>query len=186
MAKVAIVYHSGYGHTKTQAEHVYKGAQSVAGASVQLMTSEEAIKDFEPLNAADCIIFGCPTYMGGPSAQYKSFIDAASPIWYKQGWKDKLAAGFTNSSGPSGDKLATLTQLMINAMQHSMIWISHGVLPGIKDGELTINRLSSYSGAMSQSPVTEQDPIADDLRTAEVFGKRVAEVTLRWVKGREG
>jgi multimeric flavodoxin WrbA len=182
MARIVIVYHSGFGHTKIQAEHVLKGTLAVTGIVSELITSDEAIKDFEPLNKADCIVFGCPTYMGGPSAQFKSFIDAASPIWAKQGWKDKLAAGFTNSSGPSGDKLSTLTHLMVNAMQHSMIWISQGLMPGSKDGKYTLNRLSSFSGAMSQSPHGSTEPIADDLMTAEMFGTRVAEITLRWNK----
>lgn len=181
MAKIVIVYHSGYGHTKVQAEHVLKGALTVSGVSSELITADQACKDFEKLNESDCIIFGCPTYMGGPSAQFKSFIDATSPIWAKQGWKDKLAAGFTNSSGPSGDKLATLTQLMIMAMQHSMIWISQGLLPETKDGEYSLNRLSSYGGAMSQSPGNAKEPVIDDLKTAEAFGKRVATITARLI-----
>jgi NAD(P)H dehydrogenase (quinone) len=177
MTTLVIVYHSGYGHTKAQAERVLKGAQSVSGIQASLITSDDAIQNFEPLNAADCIIFGCPTYMGGPSAKFKEFIDAASKIWFKQGWKDKLAAGFTNSGGPSGDKLSTLSQLMINAMQHSMIWVGTGIMA---NGD--VNRLSSYVGAMAQSPHGSETPIEADLQTAELFGKRVAEVALRWVK----
>ena len=185
MGKIAIVYHSGYGKTKVQAEHVLKGVQSVPGIAAKLITTEEALKDFTPLNEADCIIFGCPTYMGGPSAQFKGFIDAASKVWFQQGWKDKLAAGFTNSQGPSGDKLSTLTQLMVNAMQHGMIWVGTGFMPGA-DGtagtELELNRLSSYVGAMSQSPMGAPAPHPADLKTAEAFGKRVAETANRWAE----
>jgi len=178
MAKISIVYHSGYGHTKVQAEYVLKGAQAVAGVQAKLLTSDEAIIDMEPLNSADCIIFGCPTYMGGPSAQFKTFIDAASKVWFKQGWKDKLAAGFTNSGGPSGDKLHTLESLMINAMQHSMVWVGTGIMSSDE-----LNRLSSYVGAMAQSPQGSKEPMAADLKTAEAFGKRVAETAVRWVRG---
>lgn len=123
MKKIAIVYHSGYGHTKIQAERVLEGAKSIQGVHASLITSDEAIKDLTPLNEADAIIFGCPTYMGGPSAQFKTFIDAASKVWFQQGWKNKLAAGFTNSASPSGDKFATIQSLLVNAMQHSMIWV---------------------------------------------------------------
>ncbi|MBI3270527.1 MAG: flavodoxin family protein [Planctomycetes bacterium] len=187
MATVAIVYHSGYGHTKAQAEAVQRGAASVAGTTASLLTSDEASKDLSALDPADCIIFGCPTYMGGPSAQFKQFIDAAGNIWLSQGWKDKLAAGFTNSGGPSGDKLATLSQLWMNAMQHSMLWVSQGFLPGA-DGtggtDRELNRLSSYGGAMAQSPHGSTAPLPADLASAERFGRRVAEVTVRWVKGK--
>lgn len=188
MTKVVVVYHSGAGHTKVQAENVFKGAQSVSGISAKLITSDDAIKDFTALNEADCIIFGCPTYMGGTSAQFKTFIDAAGGIWFKQGWKDKLAAGFTNSQGPSGDKLQTLTALMINAMQHGMVWIGTGMLPGAENSAGTdheLNRLSSFMGAMAQSPYHSPQPLAPDLVTAERFGQRVADAAQRWVRGRQ-
>ncbi|MGA8481806.1 MAG: hypothetical protein WB696_27895 [Chthoniobacterales bacterium] len=38
MAIVAIVYHSGFGHTKLQAEAVHRGAGSVAGVEARLYT----------------------------------------------------------------------------------------------------------------------------------------------------
>ena len=41
MAKVAIVYHSGYGHTKVQAEAVARGAASVDGTEVSLHPAED-------------------------------------------------------------------------------------------------------------------------------------------------
>ena len=61
MAKVAVVYHSGYGHTKLQAEAVHRGAASVKGVEAQLLTTEEAIQRLDDLDRADAIIFGCPT-----------------------------------------------------------------------------------------------------------------------------
>lgn len=183
MAKIVIVYHSGFGHTKVQAEHVIKGAKAVSGVVAQMIPSNEAKNDLTLFNDVDCIIFGCPTYMGGPSAEFKAFIDATSGIWHKQGWKDKLAAGFTNSGMPSGDKLSTLTQLMISAMQHGMIWIGTGILPGAYGTAGTaeeLNRLSCFIGAMAQSPEGSAEPLLADLKTAERFGRRVAEATLRW------
>jgi NAD(P)H dehydrogenase (quinone) len=61
MAIVAIVYHSGYGHTKLQAEAVHRGAGSVAGVEARLYTSEEAISKLDELDQADAVILGCPT-----------------------------------------------------------------------------------------------------------------------------
>ncbi len=37
-------------------------------------------------------------------------------------WRNKIAAGFTNSGARSGDKLATLVQIAIFAAQHGMHW----------------------------------------------------------------
>ena len=186
--KIAVVYHSGYGHTKVQAENVLKGVAGTPGVSATLITSDDALKDMTTLNEADCIIFGCPTYMGGPSAQFKSFIDATSKVWFKLGWKDKLAAGFTNSGNPSGDKLSTLSQLMILAMQHGMVWVGTGFLRGTDNSQGTeheLNRLSSYVGIMAESPQGAPEPIAADLATARTFGARVAKATLRWTQGKE-
>ena len=180
--KVAVVYHSGYGHTKKQAEAVAAGAASVAGAKVALIPVEEAEARAEELNAADAIIFGAPTYMGGVSAQFKTFMDWSSKVWFTQGWKDKLAPGFTNSGSLSGDKLNSLIDLSVFAAQQSMIWVSLGLMPGnnsSKGSADDLNRLGSYLGATAQSNVDEgpeKGPIASDLRTAEHLGQRVAEL----------
>lgn len=186
MATISIVYHTGYGRTKVQAEHVLKGVLSVPGVKASLVSAEDAIKDLDQFDGADAIIFGCPTYMGSMSAKFKEFVEAAAKKWITLAWKDKLGAGFTNSGGPSGDKLNTLQGLFINAMQHGMLWIGTGVMadtadPGNVDG---INRLSSFMGAMAQTAQKAPAPYPGDLKTAEVFGERVARATLRWVKGR--
>lgn len=181
MTKIAVVYHSGYGHTAAQAQAVVRGAKKVTGAEVLLLTSEEAQK-WELLADADAIIFGSPTYMGSASAQFKAFMDASSKVWFTQDWKDKVAAGFTTSGSQSGDKLSTLTQLAVFAAQHSMIWVGLGLMPGnnsSKGSVNDINRLGSFLGAMAQAN-TDQGahvaPIESDLLTAEHLGERVATI----------
>ena len=42
MTNIAIVYHSGYGHTQAVAEAVAAGARGVAGAKVNLVPVAEA------------------------------------------------------------------------------------------------------------------------------------------------
>jgi NAD(P)H dehydrogenase (quinone) len=61
MSQIAIIYHSTYGHTKLQAEAVFRGAQSVPSITARLYTAEEAIARLDELDATDAIIFGCPT-----------------------------------------------------------------------------------------------------------------------------
>ena len=190
MANIAVVYHSGYGHTAEQAKAVAHGAESVAGTSVTLISVEQVDAHWATLEAADGIIFGSPTYMGGVSAPFKTFMDASSKVWFTQGWKNKVAAGFTNSASQSGDKLGTLIQLAIYAAQHSMIWVGLGLMPGNNNSKGSvedINRLGSFLGAMAQSNADqgpEAGPIASDLKTAELHGARVAEVAAQLVRGR--
>lgn len=193
MTNIAVVYHSGYGHTAVVAEHVAKGAGGVVGAAARLYNAGDlATPDAGPwaeLAAADAIILGAPTYFGSVSAGMKQFIDASSKVWAGQGWKDKIAAGFTNSSSWSGDKLSTLSQLAIFAAQHGMVWIGTGMMPGYntKAGSPdSINRLGSFLGLMTQSNFDEGPDVApppQDRKTAELFGARIAEAAARWTKG---
>jgi NAD(P)H dehydrogenase (quinone) len=183
MTKVAVVYHSGYGHTARQAQAVAEGARK-AGADVALVPVEQADGRWAELDGADAIVFGAPTYMGSLSAPFKAFMDATSKTWYARGWQDKLAAGFTNSGSQSGDKLNSLIQLMVFAAQHGMAWVSLGLLPGNNNSKGSvedINRLGSYAGAMAQSN-TDQGAEAmreSDLATARHLGARVAEWAMR-------
>lgn len=196
MTSVAIVYHSGFGHTKLQAEAVERGAASVAGVQTLLLTAEEASADIDRLDAADAIIFGSPTYMGSMSAEMKKFLEAGAVKWFTQAWKDKVAGAFTNSSSFSGDKLNTLVGLMINAMQQGMIFVGLGLLPAASNpdamnriegpGPEVTNRLGSFIGPMAASfQVNAGDaPGAGDLETAEIYGARIATITQQLVRGR--
>lgn len=186
MRKVAIVYHSGHGHTKVLAEAVAEGVRRAPEVEAMILSVDEPVPWGE-LAAADAIVFGCPTYMGGVSAQMKAFMDASShEAWATRVWRDKLAAGFTNSSAMSGDKLNTLVQLTIFAAQHDMVWVGLGLMPGnntSRGSEEDLNRLGSHLGAMAQSAADlgpEEAPPRSDRRTAAALGERVARATLRW------
>ncbi|WP_158807848.1 flavodoxin family protein [Beijerinckia sp. L45] len=187
--EVAVVYHSGYGHTAKQAEAVSKGAASVEGSKALLIPVDAVERHWDDLSRADAILFGAPTYMGSLSAPFKTFMDATSTLWFQRSWKDKIAAGFTNSAAQNGDKFSSLMQLATFAAQHGMIWVGLDLVPGNNSstgGLDDLNRLGSMLGAMAQSNAdqsAEFGPIASDLRTAEYLGRRVAEAALRWKGG---
>ncbi|MDB5875548.1 MAG: pnpB [Ramlibacter sp.] len=181
MARIAVVFHSGYGHTQRMAQAVAEGAN----AELIAIDADGNLPQggWEQLKAADGIIFGSPTYMGSVSWQFKKFADASSKPWFAQEWKDKVAAGFTNSAGMNGDKQGTITTLFTLAMQHSMIWVSQGLMPANTKAARRddLNYLVSYAGAIAQSPSDGgiADMAAGDLATAKVFGKRVADIAAR-------
>jgi len=182
MPDIVVVFHSGYGHTQRLAQAVAHGA----GARLLAIDADGNLPPggWEQLQAADAIVFGSPTYMGNVSWQFKKFADASSRPWYAQAWKDKIAAGFTNSAGMSGDKQGTLLTLFTLAMQHGMIWVSQGLMPSNTRAAQRddVNYLVSYSGAMSQSPsdAGADAMAAGDLETARLFGERIAQVTGRF------
>jgi len=179
---VAVVFHSVSGRTRALAEAVARGAVA-AGAEAHVVSVEEAPRHQDLLAEADAIVFGCPTYMGSASAPFKAFMDATSAVWALQGWRDKLAAAFTHSAAPSGDKLGTLTQLAVFAAQHGMVWVGLGLPPtyaSAADPADDRNRLGSHLGAMAQSRPGGGVLPAGDVATAEHLGRRVGNAAARW------
>lgn len=177
--KLAIIHFSGTGNTTKLAEAVRDGARSVEGIDAQLHVIEG--KDIvegryandallAELDASDAIIFGSPTYMGGPAAQFKAFADATGGRWYTQAWSGKLAAGFTVSASPSGDKLNTLQYFNTLAAQHGMHWINLGLLPQVDPPGP--NRLGAFLGAIAQAAAEAPGDL--DLATGHALGVRVA------------
>ncbi len=185
--KIAIIYHSGFGHTKVVADRIALGARKIL-EHVTVYTSEEATAQLRELSETDTLVFGSPTYFANVSGEFKKFMEATASIWAKQGWKNKLAAGFTNSSSTNGDKLNTLISLSLFAAQHSMLWIPLGLLPKYApDGNQLPehNGMASYLGLMTMSGnAHHQFNEPADLMTAELFGEHIAEITLK-IKSKE-
>jgi multimeric flavodoxin WrbA len=200
MTTVSVVYHTNSGHTGALAEAVARGATAVEGVEARLIRilPEDVVNGrykndavMKMLDESDAIIFGAPTFMGSISAVFKAFMEATFPLWFEQRWKDKIASGFTNSASQSGDKLSSLTQLVLLAAQLSMIWVSVGDPPGNNwsGGSVNdINRLGSWLGVMSQSngdQGPELAPSEGDRKTAERHGRRVARIARRWKEAGE-
>jgi len=182
-ANIAIVYHSNYGHTE-QAARILAAALESPYLAVHLIHVSKASENWNLIHTADTIVFGCPTYFGNVSSGFKAFMETTGSFWYKQVWKNKWAAGFTVSSTTGGDKLNTLQSLALFAAQHSMHWISLGVLPRYLNDEQTDgqNRLAAYLGLMIQSDNSQQRVGAfhpGDQLTIELFAQRLKEVTLQ-------
>ncbi len=180
MSKLAIVYHSAHGHTEHIARHVLAGARGVEGVDAQLVKAEDIARTPDRLADYDGIILGSPTYLGGVSGPFKSFMDATGRLWRSQGLKGKLAAGFTVSSLPAGDKQSTLLSMFVFAMQHGMWWVGNPILPEQHSGvpyDEAANRLGSWSGLMAQAghSASADAFVPGDVKTARMFGRHVAE-----------
>ena len=179
---IAVVFHSGYGHTKKLAEVIAEGA----GAQLVAIDSEGNLspEQWEQLNQAKAIIFGSPTYMGNVSWQFKKFADASSRIWFAQGWKDKLFAGFTNSASMNGDKHSTLHYLITLAMQHGGLWAGSGMMPANNKAATRndVNYMGSFAGAMASSPsdASVEEMLPGDLETGRQFGARIAKLAEKF------
>lgn len=183
MTTVVVAFHSGYGHTRKLAEAVAEGVAAETGRAAMLLdVSQIGEAGWDALKGADAIVFGAPTYMGGVSAAFKAFADASSAVWGVQGWKNKVAGGFTCSINMCGDKHGTLQYLMNFGMQHGMIWVGLGMMPGHPAGAPDQpNRLGASIGLAAQAGNVppELEPPVGDIETARAYGARVAKVASR-------
>ena len=186
---VVIAYHSGFGHTATLAHAVAEGARAegadVSAVAVDSMTDA----DWTTLDGADAIIFGTATYMGNVSAGFQAFAEQTGRRCITGAWRDKVAAGFTNSGAKSGDKLTALMSLTVFAAQHHMLWVSLDLGPGWNSStgsEHDLNRLGFWLGAGAQTDVDAgpEDVHPADIRTCWHLGQRVATVSAQLIAGR--
>jgi NAD(P)H dehydrogenase (quinone) len=184
MTQLAIIYFSASGITQKLARAIERGAAPTVTVTLCRITGEEIIAGrfqnaqmMQIVDAADGVAFGSPTYMGGPSAQFKAFADASSERWSKQSWAGKLAAGFTTGACAGGDQLHTLTYFSILAAQHGMLWCGLDI-PGGQDPN-GLNRLGSQLGVATH--LVDGSLTPNDLATAEYLGSRLARLVRRHV-----
>lgn len=159
MNQLAVIHHSAHGHTEHIATQVAEGARGDPNAEVHLLTADALAQRPDDLLADDGFILGSPTDLGAVSSRFKRFMDGTgrlrgAPGGSRAGWrlKGRLAAGFTVSSLPSGDKQSTLMSMFVFSMQHGMLWFGNPVLPEQRagvPGHEAANRLGSWSGLMS-------------------------------------
>lgn len=181
MGGIVIPFCTGSGHTRRLAELVAEGA---GGATLIDVESMEAA-DWARLESADAVIFGAPTYMGGPAAAFKAFMDASGDLWADQLWADKIAAGFTVSTFPAGDKHSTLAQLVVFAAQHGMIWVGQSEIGAPVFADRVGINVSGDSLGLTATSSSDKTRLIDeaDAETARRFGARIAAAALRWSRG---
>jgi len=178
-SKGVVIFHSGYRHTERMAQAVAAGAE----AKLLQIDAEGNLPEqsWEEISEAKFLILGSPTYMGGPSWQFKKFADASSKPWFADQWKDKVFGGFTNSASINGDKLNTLQYFVLLAAQHRGIWVGMGMKSSNTKASQRddINRMGSFLGPMAQTPAdaVPAEMSVGDLETARLYGSRVAEIS---------
>ncbi|OOE66936.1 hypothetical protein BZG25_03815 [Salinivibrio sp. ML198] len=183
MISIAIIYHSVDDHTHALATTIAEGIHAGDAEPVVYRIEPDMIENgrfvddkvFEKLKDVDAIIFGAPTYMGGPSAQFKAFADASSPTWERQDWRGKYAAGFTVGTYPGGDQPQTLQYFQTLASQHDMLWLSLG---RANIGVEKINPSGTSLGVTAHTPEDDQ-PNEACLQTAFYLGQHM----VRALKG---
>jgi NAD(P)H dehydrogenase (quinone) len=201
MAKVAIIYYSATGTTYQLAKAVEEGARE-AGAETRLLrvretapeaavnsnekwkTHAEATRDVQEattddLKWADAIIFGTPTRYGGATSQLRAFIDQTGGLWASGALVNKIGSSFTSTATSHGGQEATI--LSLNTIFYH--WGALVVAPGYVD-PIQFQSGNPYGVSFtSQNGEASPDEVA--LNAARFQGRRVAEVTAQFLKGKE-
>ena len=135
------------------AEAVASGARD-GGAHVTLIAVDDMTEaQWDTLDGADAVVFGSATYMGNVSAAFQAFAEQTGRRCMNGTWRDKVAAGFTNSGAKAGDKMHTLISLAVFAAQHHMHWVNLGLGAGWNSSagsEDDLNRLGFWLGGRAR------------------------------------
>lgn len=144
------------------------------------------------INEADGIIFGCPVYYMGVTAQLKAFMDRSmgvEALGYP--WRNKVAGFVTVAFDRNGGHEHTIREMQNWALMHDMLVVSVGP-------ERPSKGIGGYIGAMALQgfpyPVSSSKPDGiQAIRQDEVgmyatrcVGWRVAEVAKVVKRGFEG
>ncbi len=178
MPKIEIASYSGTGNTTELAGLI---AQASGGRVWSLPHDGDGKPAmWEALDVADAILFGSPTYMGGPAWQFKRFADASSGRWDKRSWQNKLAGGFTASGSTNGDKGECLSYFITLANQHGMIWVSLGQAspPSRANDAEQMNWTGGNGGVMA---IAGRGGLPKgDILSVQAYGTRIKELTQRF------
>ncbi|MFM1859992.1 MAG: NAD(P)H:quinone oxidoreductase [Burkholderiaceae bacterium] len=192
-AQILIVYYSRHGATRTLAEQIALGVESIPDCNAVLRTvpavsanteaTEASIPadgppyaDAQDLERCDGLILGSPTRFGNMAAAMKYFVDGTLNTWIAGGLVGKPAAVFTSTGSLHGGQEATLLTMMVPLMHHGMLLVglpySEPALSASQSGG-TPYGASHWAGSDGQRPVDEVEK-----SLARALGKRVATVSL--------
>ena len=199
-AKVAIIFYSQTGTTFELAKGIEAGARN-AGAETRLLKVKETapddvieknegwkkhrdeIKDIkeatnDDLEWADAVIFGTPTRYGLPSAQLKNFIDQTGGLWAKGALVNKIGSSFTSTATAHGGQEQTILAMNTAFYHWGMLIVSPAYV------EASQFESGNPYGASFTSNNAQLEPDEVALTAARLQGKRVAEVTTQFLKGK--
>jgi multimeric flavodoxin WrbA len=185
---IAVVYDSRGGNTRRVAAAVADGAVKQGAQAHLLDVTALTEEHWAQMADADGVVFGSPTHIGGPTADFVAFAEETGRRQMSAHWADTLAGGFTTGAAMAGGKLHTLNYMLALAMQHSMIWAGQAIPAGWNTSASSAsdpNRLGYRLGAAAQVNFDEgPDSISpSDLLTAAEHGQRLAALAARMQEG---
>ena len=200
MHDILVLYYSQHGSTRTLAQAIARGIESVHGAQARLRTvpkvaaatqfaappvpeSGAPYVELEDLQECIGLALGSPTRFGNMAAPMKYFLDGTAAAWMQGTLAGKPAAVFTSTTTMHGGQESTLLSMMLPLLHHGMLLVG---IP-YTEAELT-NTASGGSpyGASHVSGSSNSTQLTDDERKlAFALGKRLALTALKLVTSTE-
>ncbi len=115
--QVLVLYYSKGGNTRTLAEAIAEGVESVPGVKAVLKNTNEVTK--EDFVNSQGVIAGSPVYFGSMAADLKRVMDEFVSVRKKM--EGKVGAAFATSGDPTGGKETTIFSIIQALMIYGMI-----------------------------------------------------------------
>ncbi|MFP4137693.1 MAG: NAD(P)H:quinone oxidoreductase [Halomonas sp.] len=197
---VLIVYYSRYGATRTMAEQLAAGVESVRGVEARLRTvppvsptceavdpeipAEGAIyASLDDLRHCAGLAIGSPTRFGNMAAPLKHFLDGTSELWLGGALIDKPASAFTSTASLHGGQEATLLTMLVPLLHQGMVYAG---LPYSETELMETAGGGTPYGASHLAGKRSDRPLDDEERTlAHAQGRRLARLALALATMRE-
>lgn len=191
---ILVLYYSRHGATRTLAELVAEGIESVPGCDARLRTVPpvstvaEAVEPEIPADGPpyvetsdldECagLALGSPTRFGNMAAPMKYFWDGTSTQWLSGALAGKPACVFTSTGSLHGGQETTLLSMMIPLLHHGMLLLG---LPYSHPELMTTSGGGTPYGASHWAGVHGDRALTDESRTlALALGRRLAQTALR-------
>jgi NAD(P)H dehydrogenase (quinone) len=155
--KIAIIYHSESGNTRTVAGMIADGAKVREDIEVKVMSIDNVDKEF--VAEAKAVILGTPTYGGSYSWQMKRWLDIGGIRL-----ADKLGSAFATANHIGGGAETAELALIHHMLVKGMVVYSSGISQG--------------APLLHYGAVAIKDGDAYQRERARILGKRVAEKAL--------
>ncbi|ANK81152.1 MAG: NAD(P)H:quinone oxidoreductase, type IV [Rhizobiales bacterium NRL2] len=197
MTKVLVLYYSAFGHVETMAKAVAEGAQSVAGAKVDLKRVPETVPDDivqekgfkrdqdveiaspEELENYDAIIFGTPTRFGMMCGQMRNFLDQTGALWATGKLVGKVGGVFTSSATQHGGQESTILSFHTTLLHQGMVVAG---LPYAFQGQMGLDEIkggSPYGASTIAGGDGSRQPSEVELEGARFQGRHITEIASR-------
>ena len=190
---VLVLYYSRHGATRTLAEQIAAGIESISGVEARLRRvpeisttceqTEPEIPDsgamyieLDDLRHCSGLALGSPTRFGNMAAPLKYFLDSTSELWMNGALIDKPATAFSASSSLHGGQETTLITMLIPLLHHGMVYA--GVPYSATELLETAQGGTPYGTTHVSGKRGDNDVDDNEQRLALAQGKRIARLAL--------